>query len=106
MLAGVLAGVVYKTRTPRRGETVREQAEEDALRVRRQEVLADEYAARAHSAKVEIDIKTVRACSLQQQGTVHRTQAVTSRDQLNELRGSADKLTAAARPPAMPRLTG
>ena len=61
VLAGVLAGVVYKTRTRPRGETVREQAEEDALRVRRQEVLADEYAARAHAARVEIDIKTIRA---------------------------------------------
>jgi hypothetical protein len=106
VLAGVLAGVVYKTRTPKRGETVREQAEEGALRVRRQEVLADEFAARAHAAQVEIDIKTVRACSLQQQATVHRGEAVTSRDQLNELRDSADKLTAAARPPGMPRLAG
>jgi hypothetical protein len=106
VLAGVLAGVVYKTRTPRRGETVREQAEEGALRVRRQEVLAHEYAARSHSAQVEIDIKTVRAYSLQQQATVQRSEAVTSRDQLNELRDSADKLSAAARPPGMPRLAG
>jgi hypothetical protein len=106
VLAGVLAGVVYKTRIPKRGETVREQAEEDALRVRRQEVLADEYAARAHSAQVEIDIKTVRAYSLEQQATVHRSEAVTSRDQLNELRDSADKLTAATRPPAIPRRAG
>ena len=93
VLVGVLAGVMYKTRTPKRGETVREQAEEDALRVRRQEVLADEYAARAHSAQVEIDIKTVRAYSLEQQATAHRSEAVTSRDQLNELRDSADKLS-------------
>jgi hypothetical protein len=106
VLAGVLAGVVYKTRTPKRGETVREQAEEDALRVRRQEVLADEYAARAHSAQVEIDIKTVRACRLEEQATVHRSEAVTSRDPLNELRDSADKRTGAARPPGMPRLAG
>jgi hypothetical protein len=109
VLAGALALVVSKTRTSRRnviGTTIRDQAEEDALRLRRQEALADEFDARAHAAQVEIDIKTVRACSLQQQATVHRTQAVTSRDQLNELRDSADKLTAAARPPAMPRLTG
>jgi hypothetical protein len=77
VLAGVLAGVVYKTRTPRRGETVREQAEEGALRVRRQEVLADEYAARAHSAQVELDVKTIRACRLEE-ATVHRGEAVTS----------------------------
>jgi len=69
VLAGVLAGVVYKTRTRPRGETVREQAEEDALRVRRQEVLADEYAARAHQPRSRSTSKTVRACSLQQQAT-------------------------------------
>ena len=88
VLAGVLVGVAYKTRTaaPRQGTTIRDQAEEDALRLRRQEALADEFDARAHAAQVEIDIKTVRACSLQQQATVHRGEAVTSRDQLNELR--------------------
>ena len=109
VLAGVLVGVAYKTRTPQRhakGTKIRDQAEEDALRLRRQEALADEFDARAHAAQVEIDIKTVRACSLQQQATVHRGEAVTSRDQLNELRDSAEKLTAAAQPPAMPRLAG
>jgi len=106
VLAGVLAGVVYKTRTPRWGEMVRDQVEEDALRLRRQQTLADEFDARAHAAQVEIDIKTVRACSLQQQATVHRSEAITSRDQLNELREQADKLTAAARPPGNPRLAG
>jgi hypothetical protein len=109
VLASVLALVVYKTRTQQRhvcGETLHDQAEEDALRLRRQEALADESAARAHAAQVEVDIKTVRACSLQQQATVHRTEAVTSRDQLNELRDNADKLTAAGQPPTMPRLAG
>jgi hypothetical protein len=111
VLAGVLAGVVYKTRTPKRGEMVRDQVEEDALRLRRQQTLADEFDARAHAAQVEIDIKTVRACSLQHQATAYRSEAVTSRDQLNEMRGSAmrgsaDKLTAAAQPPTVPRLTG
>lgn len=111
VLTGVLAGVVYKTRAPKWGEMVRDQAEEDALRLRRQEVLADEFDARAHAAQVEIDIKTVRACSLQHQATAYRSEAVTSRDQLNEMRGSAmrgsaDKLTAAAQPPTVPRLTG
>ena len=78
VLAGVLVGVAYKTRTPQRhakGTTIRDQAEEDALRLRRQEALADEFDARAHAAQVEIDIKTVRACSLQQQATVHRSES-------------------------------
>lgn len=106
VLAGVLAGVVYKTRGPKWSDIVRDPAEEHALRLRRQEVLADEYAARAHAAQVEIDIKTVRACSLQRQATAHRSEAVTSRDQLNELKDSADKLTAAGQPPTIPRLAG
>jgi len=103
----MIALVMSKMRASRRnvnGTTIRDQAEEDALRLRRQQALADEYAARAHAAQVEIDIKTVRACRLQQQATVHRGEAVTSRDQLNALRDSADKLPAAAQPPAMPRL--
>lgn len=89
VLAGVLALVVYKTRSQQRhgkGETIRDQADEDVLRLRRQEALADVSAARAHAAQVEIDIKTARACSLQQQATAYRSEAVTSRDQLNELR--------------------
>jgi hypothetical protein len=106
VLAGVLAGVVYKTRAPKRVETVGDEAEQDALRLRRQEALADEFDARAHAAQVEIDIKTVRACSLQRQAAAQRSEAVTSRDQLNELRDSADKLTAAGRPPAMPGRAG
>jgi hypothetical protein len=94
VLAGTLALVVSKTRPSRRNVngTIRDQAEEDALRLRRQETLADEFDARAHAAQVEIDIKTVRACSLQEQATVLRSEAVTSRDQLNELRGSAPSL--------------
>jgi hypothetical protein len=106
VLTGVLAAVVCKTRAPKRVETVRDESEQDALRLRRQEALADELDARAYAAQVEIDIKTVRACSLQQQATVHRSEAVTSRDQLNELTDSAEKLSATARPPAMPRRAG
>ena len=89
VLAGLLAVVVCKTRTQQRhgrGATIRDQAEEDALRLRRREALADESAARAHAAQVEVDIKTVRADRLQQQATAYRSEAVTSRDQLNELR--------------------
>jgi len=95
VLAGTLAFVVSRTRPSRRnvnGTTIHDQAEEDALRLRRQETLADEFDARAHAAQVEIDIKTVRACSLQQQATVLRSEAVISRDQLNELRDSAPPL--------------
>ena len=73
VLAGMIVGVAYKTRAPGRhvnGETIPDQAEQDALRLRRHQALADEYAARAHATQVEIDIKTIRARRLQQQATV------------------------------------
>jgi hypothetical protein len=89
VLAGVLAGVVYKTRSPKRSKTVRDPLEQDALRLRGQERLADDYAAKAHSARVEIDIKTVRACGLDEQAAAHRSEAITSRDQLKRLRDGA-----------------
>jgi hypothetical protein len=62
VLAGMILAVAYKTRTQERpvnGETLRDQAEEDLLR--RRQALAEEYAARAHAAQVEIDVKTIRA---------------------------------------------
>ena len=95
VLASVLAGVVYQTRGPKWDELVRDQAEEDALRLSRQELLANESEAKAHAAQVEIDIKTVRASSLRKQSRVHRREAVTSREQLRKLKASADKPSAA-----------
>ncbi len=89
VLTSALALVAFKTRTQDRhsnGQTIRDQAEEIALRPRRQEALADEFETRANAAQVEVDIKTVRACPLQQQATAFRNEAVTSRDQLNEVR--------------------
>ena len=89
VLAGMLVVVVFKTRSQQRhgsGATIRDQADENALRLRRQDALADESAAKAHAAQVEVEIKTVRADRLQQQATSYRSEAVTSRDQLNELR--------------------
>jgi len=88
-LVGMLVVVVYKTRAQQghgKGATVCDQAEELALQLRQQEALADESAARAHAALVEIEVKTAEADSLQHQATAYRSEAVTSRDQLNELR--------------------
>jgi hypothetical protein len=59
LLAGMLAVVVYKTRTRQRhvkGETIRDQAEENARHARYQEALADVYAVKAHALEVEVDI--------------------------------------------------
>ena len=109
VLAGALTVVTSKTRNSKlraRGTTIHDQVADEARRLQRQETLADEFGARAHAAQVELDIKTVRACSLQQQATDSRSAAVTSRDQLDELRRQADKSDMATRPPATPRLAG
>jgi hypothetical protein len=109
VLAGMIAGVVYKTRTIQRhvnGETFHDQADEDAHRLRRQQALADEYAARAHAAQVEIDIKTIRACLLHQQATVHRSEAAASREQLNGQTDSADNFGTAAKTGEAPQPDG
>ena len=55
LFAGTLAVVVYKTRTE--DETIRDRAEKNARDIRHQEALADEYAAEAHAAQVEVDVK-------------------------------------------------
>ena len=106
----MVAGVSYKTRAPRNcrgeGKSIGDQTDEDVLRLQRHEALADKSAARAHAAQVEVDIKAIRADSLHEQATVDRSEAVTFRDHLNELKGNADKLTAAGLPPTMPRLAG
>jgi hypothetical protein len=54
VLTGALVLVVYKTRTRRniKGTTICDQAEEDALRLRRQEALA-ELDATAHAARAD-----------------------------------------------------
>jgi len=107
LLGGMLAGVVYKTRTRQRhvnGEPIHDQAEENARYVRHQEALADESAVKAHAAQVEVDIKTARARRLQRQAAVDRSEATTSQDKLNELRDHTDKLNAAAQTPETPRL--
>ena len=110
LLVVMAAVVVYKTRTSQRhvkGDTIRDQAEKNALRIRHQEALADEYAVKAHAAQVEVDIKTARAWRLQRQAAVYRSEAITSRVRLNEQINPGDQLYAAPPPTAeTPRLAG
>jgi hypothetical protein len=71
-LAGMILTVAYRTRIqlrPVNGEMPRDQAEEDLLRLRRRQALAEECAARAHEAQVEIDVKTIQACRLQEEAS-------------------------------------
>jgi hypothetical protein len=80
VLAGMLAVVVSKTRTRARDGRGATMTEELAKQRRRRGTRADESAARARGAMVEIEN------SLQHQATSYRSEAVTTRDQLNEQR--------------------
>jgi hypothetical protein len=109
LLAGMLAVVVYKTRTRQRhvnGETIRDQSEENAHHARYQEALADVYAVKAHALEVEVDIKTARALRLQRQAAVYRSEAATTRGQRNEQSSRAVQPYAAAQTSETPRLAG
>jgi hypothetical protein len=109
LLAGMLAAVVYKTRTRQRhvkGETIRDQAAENARRARYQEALADVYAIKAHALEVEVDIKSARALRLQRQAAVYRGEAATSRAQRHEQISRVDQPYAAPQPAETSRLAG
>ena len=71
LLAGILAVAVCKTRT--QGGTIRDPAEKNARDIRHQGALADVYAAKAHVAQVEVDVKTTRARRLRQQAGAEAT---------------------------------
>jgi hypothetical protein len=61
VLGCLLAAVIHKTHGLRWRELVRDQAEDDGLRIAREELLTDEADAKAHAARIGIDIVTRRA---------------------------------------------
>ncbi|MGA3253029.1 MAG: hypothetical protein ABSD32_02550 [Mycobacterium sp.] len=99
----LIAALVWVARNKRNqhrhveAEQIRDQAKEETLRVRQREALADETAAKARAAQAEADVKAAQSSGLQQQAAAHRSEAVTSRDQLNEQWDRADKLDPASR---------
>jgi len=71
VFAGMIVGVMCKTRAHERranAETFRDQAEDDARRLRRRQTLTDAYDARTQATRAEIDHLTTRA-GLQEQAT-------------------------------------
>jgi hypothetical protein len=85
VLVGLIVAVTYKTRNQHRGvidETLQDKAKQDALHIRHEEALADEYAATAHAAQVEADVKTARASRLHREAAVQRREAVSCREEL------------------------
>jgi hypothetical protein len=84
VLVGLIVAVTYKTRNQHRhviDETLQDKAKHDA-HIRHEEALADEYAATAHAAQVEVDVKTARADRLYREAVVQRREAVSCREEL------------------------
>ena len=106
VLIAVIAWVARNKRNQHRhveAGKIREQAREETLQVRQREALADETAAKARAAQAEADVKAAQASGLQQQAAVHRTEAATSRDELNQEFERADKMDPASQTPETPR---
>ena len=82
---------------------IREAAKDETLQVKQREALADETAAKARAAQAEADVKTAQASGLQQQAAVHRGEAATSRDELNQEFERADKMDPASQTPETPK---
>jgi len=98
----LIAGLTWVARNSRNrqrhveADKIREDARHETLLVNKQEALADETAAKARAAQAEADVNAAQASGLQQQAAVHRGEAVTSRDHLNEQWDRADKLDPAS----------
>ena len=98
----LIAGLAWVARNKRNqqrhveADKIREDAREKTLQVKQQEALAEETAAKARAAQAEADVKAAQASGLEQQAAVHRGEAVTSRDHLNEQWDRADTLDPSA----------
>jgi FtsZ-interacting cell division protein ZipA len=98
----LIAGLIWVARNSRNrqhhveADRIREDARHETLLVNQQEALADETAAKARAAQADADVKAAQASGLQQQAAVHRGEAVTSRDHLNEQWDRADTLDPAS----------
>ena len=95
LLIAALAWVARNKRNQHRhvqAGKIREQAREETLQVKQREALADETAAKGRAAQAEADVKAAQASGLQQQAAVHRGEAATSRDELNQEFERADKM--------------
>jgi FtsZ-interacting cell division protein ZipA len=71
---------------------IRDRATEQAHKVGQREALADETAANARAAQAEAEAKTAHATGLQHQAQIRRSDAATSRDEVNQEFERADKI--------------
>jgi hypothetical protein len=71
---------------------IREKAVEQSHEVGQREALADETAAKARAAQAEAEAMAAHAVGLQHQAHTHRTDAATSRSEVNRQFERADKI--------------
>jgi FtsZ-interacting cell division protein ZipA len=95
LLVAAIAWMARKKRTEHRrvqAGDIREKAVEQSHEVGQREALADETAAKARVAQAEADAKAAQAAGLQHQAQARRTDAATSRSELNREFERADKI--------------
>jgi flagellar biosynthesis/type III secretory pathway M-ring protein FliF/YscJ len=93
----VAAVTARRRRRERHAEKIREQARLETTKVERREALAQETAAKARAAQAEAEVKAAEAARLQDRAAKHRSDAATSREQLQDQWDRADSLDPKAR---------
>jgi hypothetical protein len=96
--ASLIAAIAWVARNKRtehhrvQAGDIREKAVEQSHEVGQREALADETAAKARAAQAEAEAMSAHAAGLQHQAQAHRTDAATSRNELNRQFERADKI--------------
>jgi hypothetical protein len=96
--ASLIAAIAWVARNKRtehhrvQAGDIREKAVEQSHKVGQREALADETAAKARAAKAEAEAMSARAAGLQHQAQARRTDAATSRSEVNRQFERADKI--------------
>ena len=106
LLVAAIAWVARKKRTEHRrvqAGDIREKAVEQSHEVGQQEALADETAAKARAAQAEAEAMAAHSEGLQHQAQARRTDAATSRSELNREFERADKIDPDSPTSDMPR---
>jgi cytoskeletal protein RodZ len=96
--ASLIAAIAWVARNKRtehhrvQAGDIRDKAVEQSHKVGQREALADETAAKARAAQAEAEAMSARAAGLQHQAHTHRTDAATSRSEVNRQFERADKI--------------
>jgi FtsZ-interacting cell division protein ZipA len=96
--ASLIAAIAWVARNKRtehhrvQAGDIREKAVEQSHKVGQREAFADETAAKARAAQAEAEAMAAHAAGLHHQAQTHRTDAATSRSELNRQFERADKI--------------